>query len=48
MGQLIERRGGNGLEWVPKASAIAEEAGARLREYFVQGVETEYKGGVDR
>jgi myo-inositol-1(or 4)-monophosphatase len=35
------------LEWVPKASAIAEEAGARLREYFVQGVETEYKGGVD-
>jgi myo-inositol-1(or 4)-monophosphatase len=33
--------------WVPKASAIAEEAGARLREYFAKGVETEYKGGVD-
>ena len=33
--------------WIPKASAIAEEAGARLREFFSQGVETEYKGGVD-
>ena len=33
--------------WVPKASAIAEEAGARLREFFAHGVETEYKGGVD-
>jgi myo-inositol-1(or 4)-monophosphatase len=33
--------------WVPKASAIAREAGARLREFFVQGVETEYKGDVD-
>jgi myo-inositol-1(or 4)-monophosphatase len=33
--------------WVPKASAIAEEAGARLREFFSQGVETEYKGDVD-
>ena len=33
--------------WVPKATAIAEEAGARLREFFSQGVETEYKGGVD-
>jgi myo-inositol-1(or 4)-monophosphatase len=33
--------------WVPKASAIAEEAGARLREFLAQGVETEYKGGVD-
>ncbi|MGP8270854.1 MAG: inositol monophosphatase family protein [Terracidiphilus sp.] len=33
--------------WVPRASAIAEEAGARLREFFSQGVETEYKGGVD-
>lgn len=33
--------------WVPKAAAIAEEAGARLREFFSQGVETEYKGGVD-
>jgi myo-inositol-1(or 4)-monophosphatase len=35
------------LEWVPKASAIAREAGARLREFFAQGVETEYKGDVD-
>ena len=35
------------LTWVPKASAIAREAGARLRTFFVQGVETEYKGDVD-
>jgi myo-inositol-1(or 4)-monophosphatase len=35
------------LEWVPKASEIAREAGARLREYLAQGVETEYKGDVD-
>jgi myo-inositol-1(or 4)-monophosphatase len=35
------------LEWVPKASAIAREAGQRLREFFAQGVETEYKGDVD-
>ncbi|HEY1160604.1 MAG TPA: inositol monophosphatase family protein, partial [Terracidiphilus sp.] len=35
------------LVWVPKASAIAREAGARLREFFAQGVETEYKGDVD-
>jgi len=34
-------------EWVPKASAIAREAGARLREFFSQGVATEYKGDVD-
>jgi myo-inositol-1(or 4)-monophosphatase len=33
--------------WVPRASVIAEEAGARLREFFSRGVETEYKGGVD-
>jgi myo-inositol-1(or 4)-monophosphatase len=33
--------------WVPKASAIAEEAGARLREFLAAGVETEYKGDVD-
>ena len=32
---------------VPKASAIAEEAGARLREFLAAGVETEYKGDVD-
>jgi myo-inositol-1(or 4)-monophosphatase len=35
------------LTWVPKASAIAREAGAKLRTFFVQGVETEYKGDVD-
>jgi myo-inositol-1(or 4)-monophosphatase len=33
--------------WVPQAAAIAREAGARLREFFSQGVETEYKGDVD-
>ncbi len=33
--------------WVPKASAIAREAGATLREFLAQGVETEYKGDVD-
>ena len=35
------------LTWVPKASAIAREAGAGLRTFFEQGVETEYKGDVD-
>ena len=35
------------LEWVPKASEIAREAGTRLREFLAQGVETEYKGDVD-
>ena len=35
------------LTYVPKASEIAREAGARLHEYFLQGVETEYKGDVD-
>jgi len=34
-------------KWVPQASAIAREAGARLKEFFVRGVETEYKGEVD-
>jgi myo-inositol-1(or 4)-monophosphatase len=34
-------------QWVPQASAIAREAGANLREFFAQGVETEYKGDVD-
>jgi myo-inositol-1(or 4)-monophosphatase len=36
-----------GWVWVPKASAIAQEAGARLREFLAAGVETEYKGDVD-
>jgi myo-inositol-1(or 4)-monophosphatase len=35
------------LLWVPKAAAIAQEAGARLREFLIQGVVTEYKGDVD-
>ena len=42
-----EAPAGGDLVWVPKAAQIAQEAGARLREYFVQGVETEYKGDVD-
>jgi myo-inositol-1(or 4)-monophosphatase len=33
--------------WVPSAEPIAREAGARLREFLAQGVETEYKGDVD-
>ncbi|MGA7106318.1 MAG: inositol monophosphatase family protein [Terracidiphilus sp.] len=33
--------------WVPKAAEIAREAGARLKEFFIEGVETEYKGDVD-
>jgi myo-inositol-1(or 4)-monophosphatase len=35
------------LKWVPKAAGIAREAGAGLREFFAQGVATEYKGDVD-
>ena len=35
------------LQWVPQASAVAKEAGACLRDFFAQGVETEYKGDVD-
>ena len=33
--------------WVPAASTIAREAGAVLREFFTQGVATEYKGDSD-
>ena len=33
--------------WTPKAAEIAREAGARLREFFAEGVATEYKGDVD-
>ena len=36
-----------GFVFVPQAAEIAREAGARLREFFAQGVETEYKGDVD-
>ena len=35
------------LTYIPKAAEIAREAGARLREFYAQGVETEYKGDVD-
>ena len=35
------------MTWVPKAAEIAREAGARLREFFAEGVATEYKGDVD-
>jgi myo-inositol-1(or 4)-monophosphatase len=35
------------LKYVHKAAEIAREAGARLRDYYAQGVETEYKGDVD-
>jgi myo-inositol-1(or 4)-monophosphatase len=35
------------LVYVPEAAEIAREGGACLREYFAQGVETEYKGDVD-
>ena len=35
------------LTWVPKASPIALEGGKQLRDFFAQGVETEYKGDVD-
>ncbi len=33
--------------WIPQAEPIAREAGARIAEFFAQGVETEYKGDVD-
>jgi myo-inositol-1(or 4)-monophosphatase len=35
------------MKWTPKAAGIAREAGARLREFYAQGVATEYKGDVD-
>jgi myo-inositol-1(or 4)-monophosphatase len=35
------------LVFAPKAASIAREAGALLRDYFAEGVETEYKGDVD-
>ncbi len=33
--------------WVPQAAEIARTAGAKLRDFFGRGVETEYKGDVD-
>ena len=35
------------FQWVTKAAEIAREAGALLRDFYVQGVKTEYKGDVD-
>lgn len=35
------------FSWVPGAAKIALEAGAVLREFYAQGVKTEYKGDVD-
>jgi len=35
------------LQWTPQVSELAREAGARLREFYAQGVATEYKGDVD-
>ena len=35
------------MSWTPQAAEIAREAGARLREFFAEGVATEYKGDVD-
>jgi myo-inositol-1(or 4)-monophosphatase len=39
--------GGGGFEWAPRAAEIARLAGAKLRDFFAQGVATEYKGDVD-
>ena len=35
------------FQWITEASAIAHEAGSRLKEFYYQGVVTEYKGDVD-
>lgn len=35
------------MSFTPQAAEIAREAGARLREFFIEGVATEYKGDVD-
>jgi myo-inositol-1(or 4)-monophosphatase len=39
--------GNEAFSWLPRASEIAREAGARLRKFFAEGVATEYKGDVD-
>jgi myo-inositol-1(or 4)-monophosphatase len=41
------RREESPFVWIPEASKIAREAGQRLREFLIAGVETEYKGEVD-
>jgi len=35
------------FDWIPRAAPIARAAGAKLREFFSQGVVAEYKGDVD-
>jgi myo-inositol-1(or 4)-monophosphatase len=35
------------FHWIPQAEPIAREAGALLREFYAEGVATEYKGDVD-
>jgi myo-inositol-1(or 4)-monophosphatase len=42
-----EPTGPSNLVYVPMAASIAREAGVLLRDYFVRGVETEYKGDAD-
>ena len=44
---MSEERAGVSEGLLKKAEAIAREAGARLREFFAEGVATEYKGDVD-
>ncbi len=44
---MSETTTASSFTWVPKAAVIAREGGARLREFFAQGVQTEYKGDVD-
>ncbi len=47
MNEKLSSTPGPNFTWIPKASTIAREAGARLREFLIAGVETEYKGDVD-
>ena len=44
---MSELNSGGEWVWASAASAIAREAGAGLREFFAQGVATEYKGDAD-
>jgi myo-inositol-1(or 4)-monophosphatase len=44
---VVESASALDFVWVPRGAEIAREAGARLREFYAQGVETEYKGDVD-
>ncbi|HMG85340.1 MAG TPA: inositol monophosphatase family protein [Terracidiphilus sp.] len=47
MSETAARSAATKMTWTPQAAEIAREAGARLREFFVEGVATEYKGDVD-